>query len=121
MNKYNCINCQKKLKCSCFDIDLDDKHAPFCSAECVLDYDERNESNFAELSQNFEFKYQKKGYYYPVGFNGHSIECENQFDVKNKKLKQLIKELQENRDLWEKMANDYCNLWKKSEEKLKEK
>ena len=41
--KYKCMNCKKELKCSCFDIDLDEYHAPFCSAKCLLEWDKKKD------------------------------------------------------------------------------
>lgn len=105
------MNCNKELKCSCFDIDLDEYHAPFCSAKCLIQWSKKHkDESVIDCAQNFDFNMTckgKGGYYFPIGYNGHWITCENQFDVKNIKLKALIKELQRDRNMWENMAVEY--------------
>ena len=116
---YKCINCQKDCKCNCFDIDLDEYHAPFCSSECILEWTKRNSDSVIDCAQNFGHDF-KKGGYYPLTFNGHWIDCENQFDVKNKELKSLIKDLQKDSNVWEKMAIEYNKQRREVIEKLRE-
>ena len=96
MKKYQCIYCKNKLKCACFDIDLDEYHSPFCSAKCVIKFSNKYEEyDIVESQGNIDFDFRDKKGYYALGYNGHFNMCENQFDVKNRELKKLIKSLQD--------------------------
>lgn len=88
-----CIVCKKELECDCFKTIVEDiekgadYELPFCSFECLEKYEE---TNYIGLEVH----------------NTHLTDCKNQFGVKNKEQKRLIKQLQREREVWEKTALD---------------